>query len=73
MPHFKTAVANSFFLSSSGKFNLAFRLGGDAVAGRWTEPPAVERGKAAPSLEVLVLLSDRFHRSVDWILRGEGH
>ena len=33
----------------------------------------IERGKTAPSVEVLVLLSDRFHKSVDWILRGEGH
>ncbi len=33
----------------------------------------MERGKSAPSLEVLLLLSERFHRSVDWILRGEGN
>jgi transcriptional regulator with XRE-family HTH domain len=33
----------------------------------------IERGKIAPSLEMLILLSDRFHQSVDWILRGEGH
>ena len=33
----------------------------------------IERGKIAPSLEILILLSDRFHQSVDWILRGEGH
>jgi hypothetical protein len=39
-PHFKTAMANGLFLSSSGKLNLAFSLGGDAVAGRWTELPA---------------------------------
>ena len=32
----------------------------------------IERGKTAPSLEMLILLSDRFHKSVDWILRGEG-
>lgn len=32
----------------------------------------IERGKIAPSLEMLILLSDRFHRSIDWILRGEG-
>ena len=32
----------------------------------------IERGKIAPSLEILVLLSDRFRKSVDWILRGEG-
>ena len=30
-------------------------------------------GKVAPSLEMLILLSGRFHKSVDWILRGEGH
>ena len=33
----------------------------------------IERGKIAPSLEMLILLSDRFHKSVDWILRGEGN
>jgi len=33
----------------------------------------IERGKASPSVEVLVLLSERFHKSADWILRGEGH
>ena len=32
----------------------------------------IERGKAAPSIEVLILLSERFQKSVDWILRGEG-
>jgi transcriptional regulator with XRE-family HTH domain len=32
----------------------------------------IERGRIAPSLEMLILLSDRFHKSVDWILRGEG-
>ena len=31
----------------------------------------IERGKIAPSLEILILVSDRFRRSVDWILRGE--
>ena len=31
----------------------------------------VERGKAAPSVDVLLLLSERLHKSVDWILRGE--
>jgi len=30
----------------------------------------IERGKPAPSLEMLILPSDRFHRSVDWILRS---
>jgi DNA-binding XRE family transcriptional regulator len=33
----------------------------------------IERGKIAPSLEMLILLSDRFHKSVDSILRGEGN
>ena len=33
----------------------------------------IERGEIAPSLEMLILLSDRFHKSADWILRGEGH
>ena len=33
----------------------------------------IETGKAAPSVDVLLLLSDRFHKTVDWILRGEGH
>jgi DNA-binding XRE family transcriptional regulator len=32
----------------------------------------IERGMAAPSIDVLVHLSDRFHKSVDWILRGDG-
>jgi transcriptional regulator with XRE-family HTH domain len=32
----------------------------------------IERGKIAPSLQMLILLSDRFRKSVDWILRGEG-
>src|SRR5690349_8893493 len=31
----------------------------------------IERGKIAPSLEILVLLASRFHKSVDWIIRGE--
>ena len=31
----------------------------------------IENGKAAPSIEVLILLSERFHKSVDWILRGK--
>jgi transcriptional regulator with XRE-family HTH domain len=30
----------------------------------------IERGKIAPSLEVLISLSARFHKSVDWILQG---
>ena len=33
----------------------------------------IERGKTAPSLEMLILLSERFYKGVDWILRGEGH
>lgn len=32
----------------------------------------IERGKIAPSLQVLVLLSTKFHKTVDWIIRGEG-
>ena len=32
----------------------------------------IERGRSAPSLDILLQLSERFHRSVDWILRGEG-
>ncbi len=31
----------------------------------------IEQGSIAPSLEVLISLSVRFHKSVDWILRGE--
>ncbi len=31
----------------------------------------IERGKIAPSLEMLILLSARFHKTIDWILRGE--
>jgi transcriptional regulator with XRE-family HTH domain len=31
----------------------------------------IENGKAAPSIDVLILLSERFHKSVDWILRGK--
>ena len=33
----------------------------------------IERGKIAPSLQMLILLSERFRKSVDWILRGEGN
>ena len=33
----------------------------------------IERGKIAPSLQMLILLSHRFRKSVDWILRGEGN
>jgi transcriptional regulator with XRE-family HTH domain len=32
----------------------------------------IERGRIAPSIEILLLLSDKFRKSVDWILRGEG-
>lgn len=31
----------------------------------------IERGKSAPSIQILLLLSERFHRSIDWILRGK--
>jgi transcriptional regulator with XRE-family HTH domain len=31
----------------------------------------IERGKRAPTIEILLLLSDRFRKSIDWILRGE--
>ena len=31
----------------------------------------IERGRIAPSIEILLLLSDKFRKSVDWILRGE--
>lgn len=31
----------------------------------------IERGKIAPSLATLISLSDRFRKSIDWILRGE--
>jgi transcriptional regulator with XRE-family HTH domain len=31
----------------------------------------IERGQSAPSIEVLLLLSERFQRSIDWILKGE--
>src|SRR2546423_14271609 len=33
----------------------------------------IERGKIAPSIEILIWLSDKFHKSIDWILRGEGN
>lgn len=32
----------------------------------------IERGKIAPSIEILILLSEKFRKSVDWILRGDG-
>lgn len=31
----------------------------------------IERGKIAPSLEILISLSARFHKDIDWIVRGE--
>jgi transcriptional regulator with XRE-family HTH domain len=33
----------------------------------------MERGKAAPTIETLLILSERFRKSIDWILRGEGN
>lgn len=33
----------------------------------------IERGKGAPTIETLFLLSERFRKSIDWILRGEGN
>jgi transcriptional regulator with XRE-family HTH domain len=33
----------------------------------------IESGKIAPSLQMLLLLSDKFRKSVDWILRGDGN
>jgi transcriptional regulator with XRE-family HTH domain len=33
----------------------------------------IERGKGAPTIETLFLLSEKFHKSIDWILRGEGN
>jgi len=31
----------------------------------------IERGKVAPTVQVLLLLSRQFHTSADWILTGE--
>jgi transcriptional regulator with XRE-family HTH domain len=31
----------------------------------------IEHGDAAPGLDTLVRLSDKFHRSIDWILKGK--
>ena len=31
----------------------------------------IERGKIAPSLEMLISLTERFHKTIDWILRGD--
>jgi transcriptional regulator with XRE-family HTH domain len=33
----------------------------------------IERGKIGPSLEMLIVLSDKFGKSVDWLLRGDGN
>jgi serine/threonine protein kinase len=33
----------------------------------------IERGKGAPTIDTLFLLSERFRKSIDWILRGEGN
>jgi transcriptional regulator with XRE-family HTH domain len=33
----------------------------------------IERGKGAPTIETLFLLSETFRKSIDWILRGEGN
>jgi transcriptional regulator with XRE-family HTH domain len=30
----------------------------------------IERGKMAPTVEILVRLSEKFGKSVDWIVRG---
>ena len=42
----------------------------DVATAPWSEGYGQDH---APSLEMLILLSERFHKSVDWILRGEGH
>ncbi|MCU1342617.1 MAG: DNA-binding protein [Candidatus Acidoferrum typicum] len=31
----------------------------------------VERGEVAPSLEILVLLSSKFKKTLDWIVTGD--
>ena len=31
----------------------------------------IERGKVAPSLEILIALSARFHKTIDWIIKGD--
>ena len=33
----------------------------------------VERGKVAPTLEILMGLAIRFGKSLDWIVRGDGN
>jgi transcriptional regulator with XRE-family HTH domain len=32
----------------------------------------IERGMLAPSVDVLLRLTERYRKSVDWILKGEG-
>ena len=32
----------------------------------------VERGKVAPTLEILLGVATRFRKSLDWIVRGDG-
>ena len=32
----------------------------------------IERGKMAPTVEILVRLSEKFGKSIDWIVRGKG-
>jgi transcriptional regulator with XRE-family HTH domain len=32
----------------------------------------IERERIAPSIEILLLLADKFRKSVDWILREDG-
>ena len=31
----------------------------------------VERGKTPPTLDMLVVLANRFHTTLDWIVRGD--
>jgi len=33
----------------------------------------IERGKIAPSLEILLALCSRFSTSIDWIVRGDSN
>jgi transcriptional regulator with XRE-family HTH domain len=32
----------------------------------------IERGKIAPSLDMLLMMSVKFHKTLDWIIRGDG-
>ena len=32
----------------------------------------IERGKIAPSLDMLLMMSVKFHQTLDWIIRGDG-